>query len=163
MDDLPAVAEIPDNFRDDKYFALNDDYAQRLNRAYKEAERLAGEMETWQVAAARMTGEGETIEKTAKQLRKTHKTISAFLRTLGGRQLAQAYACISILKKPIPKNVRAQMLWRIAVDNELVNPDVARKALNDLNGMLDPKNTGAGQTLQIVINNEVLPKGALDG
>ena len=169
MDDAPAELEslpsqIPDSFTDDPYFALNDGYAQRIAEATAQIDALSAEMEPWQVASCRLRAEGKAIAAIAKECRKKNTPIETFLRTLGAKQLVSHFSCLSILKKPIPKNMRAHMLWRIAVDNEKIAPDVSRKALNDLNAMLDPKGGGSGgQTLQIVINNDVLPKGALDG
>lgn len=156
-------SDVPESFARNKYFALNDEYAIGLQQAYAEAAEIAKDFESWQVAYAKLRAEDINVEAAAKAVKKSPATCRKFHSTLGYKKLLSHYQCIRILKSPIPKDFRANALWRLYVDNVEDNPDVARKSINDLNAMLDPKTHGGGMTLNIQINNEKLPRGPLDG
>lgn len=162
---LPQLIEgdLPDLAFADPYSPVNDEYVIGLNKALAAADQYAQNFEPWQVAYTKIRAEGVSQKIACKEVKKSIITCREFEKTVGAQELTSYYRYIRILKSPISKEQRAHFLWRIAVDNEKVEPDTARKAINDLNSMLDPKASGGGMTLNIQINNETLPRGPLDG
>jgi len=55
------------------------------------------------------------------------------------------------------------MLWRIAIDNEKTDPKEATKAIAEMNRMEAEKNGKTRPNIEIIINNEMLPRTSLDG
>lgn len=165
MADSVPVEYIPDTLPDviqaDEFSPLNSASAVGLRKSIQYANQLSEEYEPWQIVYCKSRAANMNQTVSAKAAKASVKKCSEFEKTLGFKNLTSAYYHIEYLKNPVPENDREKMLWRIAVRNEEKNPDASIKAVNSMNNM--SKGAAGGNTINIQINNEILPRGSLDG
>ena len=102
----------------------------------------------------------ETVDLTAI-------TVNRTLRSEKGQRLLALMAHLTLLNDGPREGQRRAMLWRIAQKNEDPDPRTAISAISELNRMhfqAETINQGGitGNVVQIVINNDNFPRGALD-
>lgn len=155
---------MPDTLQNDVYYVANDKFVQRQLTVTDEIAELARQMVPWKAQLSRLMAEGDNQAQCAKKLKKSQKLVGKAQDEAPVVRLISYWQHLSWLQDGPNELQRKNMLWRIAVDNEIEDPDVARKSISELNNMANPKNgSNGGQVIQIVINNEVLERGVLDG
>lgn len=125
-------------------------------------------MKPLHVEIVKRTHAGDSKKAIAEALGTTTATIAKTLRSEEGQKLTVLLMQLTLLMEGPLELQRRHMLWRIACDNEIENPKVAIAAIAEMNKVdyqkacLEKGVTGAG-TVEIVINANQLPRGALDG
>lgn len=163
---LPAELErrlVPSLVADDEYYPENE-YSKQKELAIKDQIiQLNGELEPWQSEVARRTAYGETPNALSKTLKKSHKLIVGCLNMHTTQQVIALWQAVIVYQQGPNEAQRKNMLWRIAIDNEKADPKEATKAINAINAMEDNKRGIGNNKIEIVINNETMPRTALDG
>lgn len=146
----------------DPYFPANDTFALQTNEIKAHILDVGAELESWQRKACRLYHEGKSQTEIVKTLKKGVATVRKCLKSTNGLLLLRLLNELDVYTEGPDESQRKAMLWRIAVDNEKVEPKEARGALAEINRMTTVQGGGTGgAVIQIVINN-VLAKGALD-
>ena len=154
---------MPDALQNDVYYVGNDRFVQQEMKVKAEILDLQQSVEPWEARLAQLYAAGTSKREIGKQLKKTGRMMANALDTLPVQTLVHHWQHLAVLRDGPNEIVRKQMLWRIAVDNEKADPKETTKALAELNRMAAPKGGAPGQTLNIIISNQVLKKGPLDG
>lgn len=151
---------IPEAIGADVYYAVNDFSVQQEHRLKQEIYDYAKEFEPWQIESARLRSHGETFASIAKTLGKSRQDISNALKEPALDKLFNFFIHLRIYQDGPNEQLRRNMLWRIAVDNEKKDPKESRGALAELNRMSQGHRGSGG--FNIVINGVELKKGPLD-
>ena len=163
VEELPALsrAEMPETLSNDKYYVANDAFVKKGLEVMEEIKALEASTETHLAQLAKGLAHGRALRAVSKEIgrRLEHCKRDRDLPIVV--QLISYWRHYFNLMDGPNELMRKQMLWRIAVDNERVDPKEATKALAELNRMSVQKKTGTG-VINIVINNEKLPRGSLD-
>ena len=148
---------------DDIYYPDNE-YSKKKECALKEQiASIAAEMEPWEVEVARRYAYGETVNALIKSLKKNSAKITACLNTHKTQEIIALWRSVIIYQQGPNEAQRKNMLWRIAIDNEKTDPKEATKAMAEMNRMEAEKNGKTRPNIEIIINNEMLPRTSLDG
>lgn len=155
---------IPDHLQEDKYFSLNDHSEVQKEALAREIEQRCEGLEKWEVICAKMEVEGVNVDDLPKRLRKRRKNVQTTRNSMPYKLLKTAYCLLYNFDRPSKKALLEARYHRLYIDNEKDNPMVALKAMDSLARLNEDKTKGAGgaNIIQIVINNEILPKGRLD-
>ncbi len=154
--------DLPEPLANDDYYVLNDHFLQKEIEVRNLIAEKAKELVPWEAEFARRYANGETINALYKAFNKTQKTLKKVTERMDFMELVHSWQHLKILQDGPNENVRKQMLWRIAVDNQKCDPKEAIKAIAEMNRMADSKRGIGGNKIEIVINNELMPRGALD-
>lgn len=163
MPQVMSRETMPETLRNNDYYVGNDVFVQLAAQTNDEIIALTTGWEPWIKTAAQMASQRKSVREIARTLHKSQSKVSTTLKTAAVQQVVFFYQHLEVLKDGPNENLRKQMLWRIAVDNEKTDPKEATKALAELNRMTQAKGPGGGQTFNIVISNQVLQRGPLDG
>lgn len=155
-------SHLPEALVNDDYYVLNDRHVQQEMAVREEIAALQSEMEPWEGVFARRYAQGESIRELAKELKKTSRTLSDASNRAPVVRLIHYWQHLAVLQAGPNQLLRKQMLWRLAVDNEKVDPKEATKALAELNRMDDALKTKGLGNIKIIINNASLKRGELD-
>lgn len=163
---LPAAVSqefLPETLQNSAHYVGNDEFVQQVRETHAEIIALAETLEPWQAKVAEMSArKGTSLRELSRSLKKQQGMVSAFMNSIPGRTLYSYYKHLDLLVSGRNALMRQQMLERIAVENEKTNPNIALKALAEINRMSQDAKGRAGQTFNIVISNNVLQKGPLD-
>lgn len=158
-----APNTVPSALADDRYYVGNSECARKEMDIKAEIYELAKDMDALEVEFCRRFAVGETIKSLAKSLKKDGKYLSKLTDQAQIVRLVGYFRHLNIYMEGPNQLVRRNMLYRIAVDNEKIDPKETIKAISELNKM-DQSARGVGSgDINIVINNETMPRGALDG
>jgi hypothetical protein len=159
---------LPADLVIDRYHPEGDAYMQNLRSVQQAVVAASGRLTPAQVRAAKLRHTGDDYTSIAKKIGKAPATVSKWLKhpdavrlltllrhyasTLGGARVEQ----------------RKHMLWRIAVDAETDDPRTAIQALAEINRMdmnthAIESGTAGSTTVNVVINQDQLPRTTLDG
>lgn len=120
------------------------------------------------VEIIKRTHAGEKTRAVSEAVGLTPATVNKVRKSKDGQELMVLLMQLTLLMDGPLEMQRRHMLWRIACENEIENPKVAIAAIAEMNKVdyqkacLEKGMTGAG-TVEIVINANQLPRGALDG
>ena len=154
---------MPECLSEDEYYVLNDHFVRQEIKVKEEITLAAQSFEPWINEFARRYAAGETINSLVKPLKKNRADLNRLLDKAPFVRLVHLWQHLNVMMQGPNEIVRKQMLWRIAVDNEKGDPKEATKAIAELNRMEQSARGLNGNSINIIINNEVLPRGALDG
>jgi hypothetical protein len=163
---VPSIVDpalIPAILADDPYHPLNDDFAKKIASVEREMMEVMSKMEPWEIKAVKDFENGVPIRDIAKSAKKRKDIVTTFVNSVSARTLLSYHHHYSILLDGANESQRKNVLWEIVQKNKDSDPKEARGAIVELNRMNAPKVSGSNQPLQIVINNAIMPKGALDG
>lgn len=153
----------PRDLVNDAYYIGNDHFIKQQIAVNQEIQEHIQEMEPLESKVAKLYSQGKAIGQIAKEVGKRRQAIDEIVKTMPVKHLVHLYQCLELHRDGPNEIVRKQMLWRIAVNNQEIDPKESIKALAELNKMAAPKGGTAGGAVQIIINNAVMPRGALDG
>lgn len=161
---LPADDQVPDALQNVYHYA-QDEFVQAAIALKKEiSNKLRGIPPEHRIIAKRYS-QGVSGAQIARDLGKDERNT---WRIIKSKKVAAVIDMLHhyelVLDGPMEMQ-RKNMLWRIAVRSEMKSPKVAVEALDKLNRMnhtYTPEGGGGVGTINIIINNANLPKGALD-
>lgn len=153
---------IPEALQNDGYYFINDECMQRAMEVKQEIIDLKSQLDPWIAKAAELRAKGQSFKTIGTALKRREQSVSKALATVLCQKLIHFYQHLDVLFDGPNEFQRKQMLWRVAVDNERMAPKEAIKAIAELNKMTAPSKGGA-PNINIVISNNVLQKGPLDG
>jgi len=152
-----------------EFHPANDAYNLEVVRILKEIKRRQKYLEPREMLALEHLVRGKSLEDIRKEhhVRLSAEEISSTKVT----QLAQLISSLYLLRLGVTKKQRSNMLWRIAVRNEIKRPDLAISAIATINKMFGdntPVRTGigsgsAGDGITIIVQNQALANAPLDG
>lgn len=155
----PEVLLDPYNPANDKYYEQKADLERRIVHASKI-------MKPKQVRAAKLSFTGMSFKEIAEKVGVTPTTASRYVNNPEARRLLSLLRHYQhFLDGPNDKH-RIAFLYRIAVDNEHNKPSVAIAAFSEINkmtGAYDQGGAAQSPNITVVVNHQVLERGALDG
>lgn len=154
--------DLPDPLATDDYYVLNDHFLIKEMEVRNLIADAVLELDPWESEFARRYANGETINALYKAFNKTQKTLKQVTEKPHFLQVVHLWQHLKILQDGPNELLRKQMLWRIAKDNEKTDPKEATKALVAINAMENEKRGIGSNKIEIIINNEMMPRGALD-
>lgn len=172
MNDLERYAEdlicddgsaLPPEVLLDKYHPRNDKYFQELNFLRKQLQSHKTLMKPKAAMAVALFRNGKNFREIGDNLMIGPNTISKYVQSPDGIRLRQLLDHQQQLIDGPNVEHRKGILYRIVVDNEKPDPAVAIQALKEINKMSGVyENTATGNVVNIQINADLLPRGALD-
>ena len=166
-DDEHYSADMPAFIQDEDIITpLSDPYLNQVEDVKRYVVAIASKMKPYQVQAIKLHNQGKTKVEIAKTLGKHYHTIVRATSTKEAASLRRGLLILTALEEGASSAQRKNALWRIAHRNEKDRPSIAISAIAELNKMdnVDQQNaaTLSGNTINIQINNDLFPKGALD-
>jgi hypothetical protein len=170
-DEMPAPRQDPEEFLDRNH-PENDDYMKAVEHVQRQIMHQTTLLRSKQVNILKSVFAGNNYTQ-AGQLHKTApQTVSRLVKSTNGQRLLNLLQYhLKLLEGPAEAQ-RRNMLWRIAQAEERIAPKTSIAAIEQLNKMhfqqhtLDnplPNGTAPpAPQVTININQDILPKGALD-
>lgn len=169
FDEIEAVKTelLPPELLLDETHPANDRYLQSIEIIKRHIVSHCAAMRYTHVQICKSRHVGQSTEQIAEQTELTPFTVRRALKSGQGQKLLALLQHLSLLMEGPRLAHRNQMLWRIAISNEKKMPRVAIAALSEMNKsnhQQEALNAGhlSGNVVQIVINNDMFPRGALD-
>lgn len=161
-DALAPNQYLPPEILLDRYHPSNERFfkdTKALERALVAASQKAGVRNT---QIAKMAHRGVRTKDIAKELGFAPATVSAVKRTPAYLSIVSLMEYLSQLREGPNIDHRKRTLWEIVVDNKNVDPKTAIAAMQEMNRM-----DGVGKQIQdtkieVTINADLMPRGALD-
>lgn len=168
-DGVPPVVEFMD-----RHHPANDTYMVALEQTKRNLMAQRNLLRPKQVNILKSVFQGHNYTDTAAIHGCAPQTVSNLTRSDKGSRLLGLLQYHQQLLEGPQEMQRRSALWRMAVDNEKLDPTIAIKAITELNKMADKEwekknptatdpNHGTVNNIQINIDQKLLPKGALDG
>jgi hypothetical protein len=158
----------PDGVDPAKYHPANDAYSKELAQAQAHIVHLTTKMKPKNVQIVKERHKGHTSKQISIDLKTSPAQVAKIMQSELGQKLQRALIEYQMQLEGPTLNTRQGMLWRIATDNEEDTPKVTISALGEMRAQdrdaWDRENGGGNQNtvVQIVINNETMPRGELD-
>ncbi len=148
----------------DRYSPENDVYYRALDHLRAFAVNLTARMRPKHVHIVRGHHQGRSNSEIAAEVGVSGNTVSRVLGQKDAQELLKTLRQIAIQIDGPNLAHRKHVLWRIVVDNEVHDPNIAIQALKELNKVEGayPTQAPTPPQVNIVINQEQLPRTALD-
>jgi hypothetical protein len=160
---MPQQEYLPPELLLDPYHPSTSDYMQALKGIQQLIVSASVNMMPWHVTAVKAKVRGSTNVDVGLMVGKTAVTIGKALRRADVQELRALLLHYNQAVDGPNEAQRRRMLWEMAIDYKDVEPNVTLKSIAELNKMSHVYTTGKADTaINIVINNKILPKGALD-
>jgi len=157
------VAELPADLPPDPYHPDFDEYAQRDRRLRAVLVSQTHRMKPKAVSACKLAHKGMSYTEIAQQLKISPTTASKYVNSPDGKRLLGYLQHYASHRDGVSLQHRKGILYRIVVDNEKTRPNVAVQAIQEMNKMDGAYHEDkSGNVINIQINNEAFPRGALD-
>lgn len=167
---IPYDPELIDpEFLLDDYHPANDRFLLQQELIQKKIMAQSACMSPQHVQAVKYHVTGMSNTDIAEKLNLHPSTISQAIKGEKGKRLAALLHFYQAGIEGPNKAQRKNLLWRMAVKNEDERPTVAKECVAELNKMdklehdIEFGKQGNNNQVNIFINQEQLPKGALDG
>lgn len=167
---LPYDSElIPPEFLLDDFHPANDEYLKQQELVQKKLVHLSSLMKPKHVKVVKMHFAGAPNTEIAEALQYNPQSVSQIINRDDAKRLKALLAFYQHGVDGPNEAQRRNMLWRMAITNEQERPTVSKECIAELNRMdgavqsLEMAKQGNNNQVQIIINNEILPRGALDG
>jgi hypothetical protein len=162
----PTEHEDPQDFLD-RAHPENDQYMKGVEHIQRQMMATSNLLRPKQVNILKTLFTGENYTETAKRHHTTGQTVSRLAKSPNGSRLLSLLSYhLKMIEGPNEAQRRG-LLWRIAIDNEKQRPNTSIAAVESINKMqFQEKQIESGTTgnvVQIIINPEHFPRGALDG
>ena len=155
--------QLPIELLNDPAHPQNDQFYQSLNQIKRAILHQSAILRPIQVNAAKAALSGITHVKIAKKLDVHPQSVGKYLRDPGVKRLQELIRHMQHMLDGPTNEHRKNILYRIAIDNEHQRPSVSVSAIDMINKMSGGYDQQApNNTVNITINNELLPKGELD-
>lgn len=165
-DEREEGMEDPEDFLD-RAHPENDQYMQAVEHVQRQIMHQTTILRTKQVKILKTVFSGANYTEAAAKNQTTAPTVSRLVKSEAGQRLLNLLQYHLKLIEGPNEAQRRNMLWRIAVSEELIDPKTSIKAieaLNKMHGLIAPDAQAVPQQQAVVINiNQAqLPRGALD-
>jgi len=169
-DEDDSAFRNPDDFLD-RAHPENDQYMVAIERIQRKIMHASRMLRSKHVNIIKSVFSGMNYTEAAVENACSPVTVSRVVDSTYGRRLLDLLQYHMKLLEGPNEALRRNMLWRIAAKEELTDPKTSIKAIEALNKMhfqdKQLKNPDAGghhqpQQVTININQQILPKGALD-
>lgn len=148
----------------DEYHPDNQDYLKDLKQIKRLIVQQSMTMKPWHVEATKLKNQGLTHKEIAEKVQKSVGGVQDMLKTPQSMKLRQMLQYHQVALDGPNEAHRKRMLWEIALDNQEAEPKTSISALVEMNRMDGTyDNDAKNKDIKIVINNQLFPKGALDG
>jgi len=164
IDEL-VEGHLPSMMSLDEYHPSNDPHQKTALSIRNQIVAAQAPLSPLQVKGIKMYAKGEKVANIAIECRTTPQTIRTWLKKPETLKLLALLKHLDIQATGASVEVRKGMLWRIAVDNEKVRPNMTLNAIDTLNKMDDTyaaPNQQPNAAVQITINQTLMPQGRLD-
>lgn len=168
-DEIEAVTTelLPPELLLDQTHPANDRYLQSIESIKRYIVSLSATMRYTHVQICKARHLGKTTAQIAEQVELTTFTVGRALKSPPGQKLSALLLHLSLLMEGPRLAHRNHMLWRIAIKNEDRQPRVSIAAIAEMNRsnhQQEALNSAHlnNNVVQIVINNDMFPRGALD-
>jgi DNA-binding transcriptional regulator YiaG len=145
-----------------------DAYIQNAQNVQRMIVATSALLKPSQTRAIKMAYKGVKNKDVAKELGVNAQTVANWLALPNAKKLLALLGYYQVTLDGPNEAQRRHMLWRIARANEGIEPKTSISALGELNKMTmtdyDRKNANtSNQPITIIINQDQLPRTALDG
>lgn len=160
---IPDQEYLPPELLLDPYHPATQPYMQQLKGIQQLIVASSVSMIPWHVTAVKALVRGSNNIDVGKLVDKTPQTISQLKRRKDVKELRALLLHYNQAVDGPNEAQRRRMLWEMAIDYKDVEPNVTLKSIAELNKMGQVYTTGkVDPSINIVINNKILPKGKLD-
>jgi hypothetical protein len=155
----------------DRHHPENDDYMRAIEHVQGKIMFLTTMLRSKQVNMLKSVFAGENYIQVGRRHGAAPATVSRLSKSTYGQQLLNMLQYHRQLVEGPNEAMRRNMLWRVAQNEEELDPKTSIKAIAELNKMhfqqiqIDaPANGGQQPTTQVTINinQDLMPKGVLD-
>lgn len=160
------VFELDPDIELDYYHPGNHDFMIDLEHMKKAIVSQALTMKEWHHQAVRRRMAGVSNLDIAEEFGVTPAAVSNVLNGEKALRLRQLLIHHQTALEGPSTALRKRMVWEIAVDNQKVEPKTTLSAIQELNrmeGVYDDHKKQTASSNTIIINNNLFPKGKLDG
>jgi hypothetical protein len=170
MNDITKIdtSLLPPELMLDRSHPVADEYIKNAQHVQRMIVATSALLKPKQVMAVKLRHTGENFVDIAEHVKVSPPTISKWLNDPTAKKLLALLTYYQAALDGPNEAQRRNMLWRVAVDNEIEQPKVTISAVAELNKMTitdyNQKNSGsgAGQSITLIINQESMPRTALD-
>lgn len=160
---VDAQKYLPPEVLLDEYHPANTTFfknIRQLEQALVAASQAAGSATT---TVAKMNLRGVTNADIADELGFKREKVARLLRSPEGKKLKTLLYYLQHLREGPNIEQRKRTLWEIAAKNQEEDPKTSISAIQEMNRMDGVGKEKIDQNINVTINNQLLPKGALDG
>ena len=163
---LEPVFVLDEDIELDYYHPGNHQFMQDLESIKRAVVAHASQMKPWHVQAVRRRMAGASNIMIAEEFEKTPGAVSVALNSPDAKYLRKLLQHHDTALTGPNIALKKRMLYEMALDNQDRDPKVTISAIQELNKMDghyhkdDDLNTGSNT---IIINNNLFPRGKLDG
>lgn len=160
---------LPPEYLLDSDNPANDQYLRQIEAIKRLIVAQSAIMRPTQIEIVKKRHLGKRTKDIAAEVELSPVSVSRSMRDPKAQRLLALLSHLGLMMEGPREAQRRNLLWRIATKNELIDPRVAISAVSELNKMshqgqvLAKGGGGPSNVVQIVINNETFPRGALDG
>ncbi len=158
---------LPPEYLLDEYHPANDEFIKNIKQLEREIMMLANTLKPAHVAMIKLCVTGVPTKDIAKQHSVTPTTVSRVINTPVAKKIKALLAHHTLAMDGPNVSQRVRMLWEIAKDNQKKQPRTAIAALETINKMTiaeyELSRQSGGNTIEITINANELPRTVLDG
>lgn len=167
LDRLDEYVEpnLPPELLLDPYNPANDQYFKTKTSLERRIVGHSATMRPKQVRAVKLRYLGKSNTEIAEVIKVTPHTVGRYVNTQAAQRLVSLMNHYARHCDGPNEDHRKSFLWRIAVDNQSDKPTVSISAITEINRMAGTydKSAAAGTgNITVVVNNNVLQRGALD-
>ena len=168
IDDEYSGLQDPEEFLDRNH-PENDQYMKSVEHVQRKIMHASSQLRHKQVQILKTVFTGLNFTDTAQKHHTTPSTVSRLVKSPNGQRLLNLLQYhLKLLEGPAEAQ-RRNMLWRIALKEEQIDPKTAIKAIEALNKMhfqqhtINQDESSADKPNVVInINQDLLPKGHLD-
>ena len=158
---------LPPEMLLDPHHPANDDYIKSVHQIQRQIVLCSSKMKPKHVDIVKHAFKGFSQVDTATKLSCSSATVGKALKSPDGLRLRALLVHHQAAVDGPNESQRINMLWRIAIDNEILHSKTSVAAIAEMNRMtitqFDQQNMRQGnQPITITINQEMMPKGTLD-
>lgn len=146
----------------DKYHPSNTDYMKNVNHLKRLIVAQESQCKPIHTEIAKRHIKNESNQNIADNLSISPSMVHNTLKRTEIIDLIDALQHLSILFEGPTLQLRKRELWEIHVDNKHDDPRVAISAIKEINSMEGVGRQLTDHKVEITVNNNQLPKGALD-
>ena len=160
---IPDQEYLPPELLLDPYHPDTQPYMQSLKGIQQLIVAASINMTPWHVTAVKAMVRGSKNTEIGVMVQKTPQTITQIKRRKDVKELQALLHHYNQAVDGPNEAQRRRVLWEMAMDFKDIEPNVTLKSIAELNKMTGTYTTNIKTAdINIVINNEILPKGKLD-
>ena len=161
---LREAERVPAELSEDPVFPGADRFYAAIDKVERTILHYSRALKVKEVKALKLRFKGVAVTSVGKEVGMATETLRKLESSVKGSRLLALMSHLEHLRDGPRVEHRRNLLYRIAADNELNRPRIAVAALQELNKMagLGLSGAEAGGGVNITINNELFPRGALD-